>query len=611
MKRTKQQSWIAAVGLLGLLVGTAACAAPDRAGGNADADATVLTFAQPNEGAPQAQLVAWAEEVDRLSGGSVRIEFKNGWRIGEPDFESGTIADVQEGDVDMAWVGARAFDRIGVTSFQALLAPMLVDSHDIQAKVFEEGIPQEMLAGLGQIDVMGVGVLPGPMRKVLGVERAFTTPGDFSGAVVGMQDSAVAERSFAVLGASTKSLPSGASINGVDAYEQQLSSIWGNHYELSAGFVTSNLNPWPRPLVMFIGRTAYDGLSESQQRALTSATDQAMLTALDAARAEDSEFVADLCHAGLEFTAASLDQLGSLELAWQQVYDELGTDSETGKWIDRIKVLKETLGAGPDTAECPEDDAATPVAGSQDLPNGTYEMTLTPDDIRAGCKPGDLGAENLEPLTEFEQTLFVNTVKDGTITQFSYYGGRDGERDFGWGGSFRTFRDTFELTDDEGGVLPATWSFDGKQLVLSDMRTEWCDNKTVWTTHPWVLVTVTPAASSGASSASSLEGTWTTTVTEEDWATAGLSNLSDQAGVFTLTFANGLVTLTQPDGVMGYRAKYKAFRDRLETSGHEDVLTATWSVTGDTLSMSGINSGGCTDCEPYAVVWGTHPWTRQ
>ena len=54
---------------------------------------------------------------------------------------------------------------VGVTSFQPLLAPLLVDSHDLQAAVFEAGIPAEMIAGLDDIDLAGIGVLPGPMRK--------------------------------------------------------------------------------------------------------------------------------------------------------------------------------------------------------------------------------------------------------------------------------------------------------------------------------------------------------------------------------------------------------------------------------------------------------------
>jgi TRAP-type C4-dicarboxylate transport system substrate-binding protein len=484
MHRTMTRRWAVAGTLLGAVVASSACQGPDRAGGDADVDPTVLTFAQGIDGEPPDQLVAWAEQVDRLTDGSVQIEFENGWRLGEPDYESATIADVQTGAIDMAWVGARAFDRADVTSFQALLAPMLVDSHDLQAKVFEEGIPQEMLAGLEQLDLVGVGVLPGPMRKVLGVEKAFTKPADFAGEVVGIQDSKVTELSFAALGATTTPLPSGADIDGVDAYEQQLSSIWGNHYEQSAGFVTSNLNPWPRPLVLFIGVSVYDDLTDTQQQALNSASEDAMLQALDASRAEDGEGAAGLCKAGLEFVDASADELGSLERAWVPVYDELRANADTSEWIDRITALKETLDVGPDQAQCDE-TVQQPAAGSG-LPDGTYEMTLTADDIRTGCPPGQPGAEALEPLTEFDEVLFENVVENGAITQFAYPGG---EQEVGWTGTYRIFRDTFELLEEgTDEPLAMTWSFDGKQLVLSDMRTDFCDHRTVWTTHPWVLV---------------------------------------------------------------------------------------------------------------------------
>jgi TRAP-type C4-dicarboxylate transport system substrate-binding protein len=583
--------------VLGAVTVTSACQAPDRAGGDADVDPTVLTFAQPIGGTtPPDQLVAWAEQIDELTGGSLQIEFENGWRLGEADYESATIADVQAGEIDMAWVGARAFDRSDVTSFQALLAPMLVDSHDLQAKVFEEGIPQEMLAGLEQLDLLGVGVLPGPMRKVLGVDKAFTEPVDFAGEVVGMQDSKVTELSFAALGATTKPLPSGAEIDGVDAYEQQLSSIWGNHYELSAGFVTSNLNPWPRPLVLFIGASAYDRLTDAHQRALTAATDNAMLQALDASRAEDDANVADLCKAGLSFVDASADDLGRLERAWASVYDELRADPDTSEWIDRIAALKASLGVGPDQARCDE-TAQQPPAGSE-LPNGTYAMTLTADDIRAGCPAGQPGADALEPLTEFDEVLFENVVEDGSIIQYVYPGG---ERQVGWSGSFRIFRDTFELDDGEDEPLAATWSFDGQHLVLSDMRTDFCDHRTVWTTHPWVLVTE-------GSGGSQLEGKWTTTLIESDW--AGVPD-GGPAGVFTLTFEDGVVTVTDPGGEVGYRANYQAFRDRIETSENDDVLTASFLVDGDTLTLSDIEGPGCADCGPYVVVWGSHPWVRE
>ena len=473
MHGTKTSRWAVAASLLGALVVSSACQGPDRAGGHADVAATVLTFAQQIDGSPPEQLEIWADQVDRLSGGSLAIKFENGWRRGQVDSESGTIADVQAGNVDMAWVGARAFDRKSVTSFQALLAPMLVDSQDLQAKIFEEGIPKEMMSGLRKLDLLGVGVLPGPMRKMLGVEKPFTKPADFAGAVVGMQDSALSERSFTALGATPKMLPAGARLDGVDAYEQQLSSIWGNHYEESAGFVTSNLNLWPRPLVLLIGKTVYDDLTVNQQQALTGAADKAMLQTLHASRAEDSESANNLCREGLQFVDASARDLQSLERAWTPVYDELRANPDTNKWIDRISALKTSLNVAADAVHC---GTAAPQEGSDE------------------------------------------------------------------------------------------------------------------------------------SAGSQLEGTWTTTLTESDWVEWPAGG---PTGIWTLTFQDGVVTVTEPAGDLGYRASYRAFRDRIETSGGPDDLTATFSVDGDRLTLSDIKSPGCSDCRPYVVVWGSHPWVRR
>jgi hypothetical protein len=150
--------------------------------------------------------------------------------IRRPEFEAGTIEDVQAGEVDLAYVGARAFDRVGVTSFQPLMAPLLIDSHELQAAVFDAAIPDEMLAALDAIDLAGIGVLPGPMRKVLGVAHPIVPPIDFDGQLVGIQNSAVSAQTMLALGATTQNMPGGADITELDAYDQQLGSIAGNDY---------------------------------------------------------------------------------------------------------------------------------------------------------------------------------------------------------------------------------------------------------------------------------------------------------------------------------------------------------------------------------------------
>ena len=117
---------------------------------------------------------------------------------------------------------------------------------------------------------------------------------DFAGAVIGLQASAVAEQTFAALGATTTRLP-GADISDVDGYEQQLASIWGNHYELQADFVTANVNLWPRPLVIVAGADVFESLDTDQQDVLREATADAIPGALKASHDEDASGGEGLC----------------------------------------------------------------------------------------------------------------------------------------------------------------------------------------------------------------------------------------------------------------------------------------------------------------------------
>lgn len=141
---------------------------------------------------------------------------------------------IAAGEVDMAFVGARAFPR-----FDALLAPFLIDNYDLQQAVFDEGIPDAMLAELGMDGVVGIAAMPGPMRKIMGVDRTIDQASDLAGALVSTFDTPLSYATFAALGASA--MP-GAPIEEVNAFVVQLQAISGNGYEDDAVSVTANLN---------------------------------------------------------------------------------------------------------------------------------------------------------------------------------------------------------------------------------------------------------------------------------------------------------------------------------------------------------------------------------
>ena len=88
-------------------------------------------------------------------------------------------------DVDLGWVGTRVFDTMGVKSFQALTAPMLVDSYALENAVIESGITDQMMEGLDELDVVGLAVLADGLRKPIGVTAPILGPADWRGITFG------------------------------------------------------------------------------------------------------------------------------------------------------------------------------------------------------------------------------------------------------------------------------------------------------------------------------------------------------------------------------------------------------------------------------------------
>ena len=87
------------------------------------------------------------------------------------DAEQQVVRAVATGQVDLGHAGTRIFDTMGVTSFQALQAPMLIDSYALQRAVIEGDIPGEMLQGLDRVGVAGLGVLGGGLSKPIAVKQ--------------------------------------------------------------------------------------------------------------------------------------------------------------------------------------------------------------------------------------------------------------------------------------------------------------------------------------------------------------------------------------------------------------------------------------------------------
>jgi TRAP-type C4-dicarboxylate transport system substrate-binding protein len=483
MQKVRTIRWAAGALACALALAVTACAGSsgDKAGGKAKGQPRVLALANIT-GDVQPQLQVFADEVNRRTDGTLVIEFKSDWRQGDPDAERRTIEDVKAGKVDMAWTGARVFDRLGVKSFQALLAPLLVDSYELEGGVFERGLPTSMLEGVEELGVAGIGVLPGPIRRLLGVSHPFLRPSDFDGQVIGGAENELSVRTFQALGARLEALPAGAPLDGLDATEQHLGAMWGNRYDEVAKHVGANVNLWPRPLVIFAGEDVFESLSSDHRAALRQAATAAVPAALAAARVDDDEAALSLCGQGATFAVASDSDLTELRRALEPLYAELRSDPGTKAALDTITSLKSQIGA---SAAVPTCASTEPPGTASAIPEGRYEMTLTPEDWRtAGITVEDWVEAGLSEKEASESTgKYVMIIDAGELTILTPNG------EPGFQASYSVFRDQIEAQEAEDFTILARWSLKGDALSFSDVRVPHGDARiaiVAWTTHPWV-----------------------------------------------------------------------------------------------------------------------------
>lgn len=458
---------LATTATLLVLAAATGCQAQDRAGGTAGDPKVTLNFAQPND-QPDESLSLWAREVDRESKGTVKIHFKNNYGTGA-GYEKATVADVASGKVDAGWVGARAFDQLGVTSFDPLLAPMLIDSQTLQGKVFEAGIPEQMIGGISKLGVHGVGMLPGPMRVMLSKGRPLTTPGAFRGLIVGSADSVLAKQTYAALGATMKPVPSFADISDLDALEAHMSYIEGAHFEEKGGkSVVGNLDLWPRILVLFVGDHAWGKLSQHQQQVLTHAAHTVLPSAVRAARRADTGGATNECAVGLKMPQATTAQLSAFRIAFQPVYDEISTVARDKDWLDRIEKIKSQLRQGPDAATCNATGKSS--TSSAALPDGTY---MSNRNGKIGC-------------VDFQPTRFKMIIDHGIVRIYYRDPTTHGRFELGDKGRLKVYKDTLEIDEANSNTI-MNFNLEDKTLTITNVRHTDCVSVAVLSGGPWTL----------------------------------------------------------------------------------------------------------------------------
>ena len=340
---------VAAAALACLVAG---CAAPGGSKAGGAAAPVVLRIATVNSGLGYTpQIVDFADRVRQLSGGNVRLDHVP--RVGNftPAAEQQVVHGVANGTFALGFVGTRIFDTLGVRSFQALSAPMLIDSYPLEQAVIGSSIPRQMLAALGRLRVTGLAVLADGLHKPDAVTRPLLSLRDWAGITFATFESGAQDAAIRALGARVSNLfgnPLRAAVTSgkVQGFEKNLLTDQLNQEQAVAPYVTANLNLWPQTQAVIANPARLAQLTPQQRGWLQQAARDA------AARSTglfhiDQDLVDGLCETGARFANATPADLAGLRAAFAPVYASLDHDPQTRAFIAQIQQLKQRTPAGP------------------------------------------------------------------------------------------------------------------------------------------------------------------------------------------------------------------------------------------------------------------------
>jgi TRAP-type C4-dicarboxylate transport system substrate-binding protein len=377
---------IAAAALAALVAG---CGQASRVGEPA-AHVRELTLLDPLTDTNE--MVPFADAVARLSHGALRLRILPAGHQARTDYEAATIRDVQHDRAPLGWAGSRSWDAFGARRMAVLGAPLLIDSYALEGRVLRsDGIVQPMLAELRPLGLVGLGILPGPMRMPLSARAPLVTTAAYRGLRFGTQESDVADATMRTLGARPVREVVNAGLAGVDAIDRQASGIAGSRLELRGSHIAGNVNLWPRPGVLFANARAWAALPAADRDVLRRAAAATIDPTLALERANQAEGSAQLCRLGtVRFDRASAADLRALRRAVEPVYAELARDPGARDALAAISRLKASLGAPPDAlAPCAGEPVVAATAPARSTIDGTWVM----DTGRGAAKP-DFLAEN-------------------------------------------------------------------------------------------------------------------------------------------------------------------------------------------------------------------------
>jgi TRAP-type transport system periplasmic protein len=339
-----------------LALSMAGCAATPAEGDKAGAGEPpmTLTLGSPDsDTTPGAEALRhFAQQVSSRSDGRISIRLEWNAAGSDGDIEAAVIRQVLDGELDLGWVGTRAWDGQGVTGFSALQAPFLVNDYSLLDAVVASELPSRMLAELGGIGLTGLDVYPDQLRHPLGFREPFLSLADFQGAHLRVPSSHISEGIVRSLGAVPVNLNGAALGDALESGELAgAETSAGNLRNLpQGGYLTMNLTFYPKLQTLFAASDRFGSLTEATRSLLQTTADETLSYVL--AQDPEAADIAAFCDLGGTLVNAEPDEVARIAAATDPVRREMETDPTVAAYIRDIEALRATTEPSALT-ECP------------------------------------------------------------------------------------------------------------------------------------------------------------------------------------------------------------------------------------------------------------------
>jgi TRAP-type C4-dicarboxylate transport system substrate-binding protein len=368
-------------------------------------------------------ILEFIDQVDALSNGQITIEPV--WDAGantEQREEHGVLVAVLDGDYDLGLAASRIFEHEGITTFQPLQTPFLIDNDALAVAVAESDMATQMLDALPASGLVGLTLWPEDLRHIFSIVpgEPVLSPADLAGQTVRTTSEGVTSALVDALGGTPELYAS--NYDRIEAGLLQGYSLSGRP------IATGNVTFFSKFQVLFGNGDAFDRLTAEQQAVLREAAAAVQAKAL-AEHPGDAAAGAAWCADGGTIVLAGDEQLAAFKDAAQPVAAIIEADPANAAIVATLSALKDSTEPSPGAEACGEVGAAVASSGDEESwspglpPNGVWQVDLTEEDvIRMGVleknAPGWAGPQSYE--FNDGEGIFRGEFHDGVVIVCPY-----------------------------------------------------------------------------------------------------------------------------------------------------------------------------------------------